>query len=57
MTLEQQNINLIAKINRLADRIDDRFGEMKVSQIERLSRELSALEDSICTRTGKDRRA
>lgn len=57
MTLEQQKINLIAKINRLADRIDDRFGSMKVSQIERLSRELASLEDLICTRSGSDRRS
>ena len=57
MTLEEQKQKLLHKIQILSDRVDDRFSELKVSQIERLSRELQALEDSVCTRSGKDRRS
>ena len=56
MTLEEQKLRLIERINRLADRVDDRFGQLKVDQIMRLNKELLALEDLICTRSGGDRR-
>lgn len=56
MTNESDKINLIAKINSVADRVDDRWLIMTHKQAQEVWAMVRALEDKICTRTGADRR-
>lgn len=57
MTLEQQKLRLLEKVGMIADRIDDRFEEMRAGQLDKLDKALTAIEDLICTRSGSDRRS
>jgi len=56
MTNESDKLKLIEAVNRIADRVDDRWLIMTHKQSSEVWGMVKALEDKICTRTGVDRR-
>lgn len=57
MTSEQQKLKLMEKLQIVTDRLDDRFLDLRMSQLDAIDKALTALENLICTRSGSDRRS
>lgn len=56
MTNESDKLALIEAINRIADRVDDRWLIMTHAQASRVWEAVRALEDMICTRRAERRK-